>query len=431
MHIPTPNRQPHLAATTGGLPTWLPTALGAVLVVLASYSAQAVTSDAIPPRVVPAPVTLVPMYSAAEVMQGIYSQHLPPLSQRFAAEADALVAATQQYCQTASTSEPSWTTRQAAWRALHTQWQHTMVAWESMSTPALGPMLTRRSQRQIDFWPTRLELLAKALVKAPQTLTDMETVGTLAKGLPAFELLLAQWQPIPPGAVRLVDGRAAKPRQPLPELPALPLTVPVTTCHYLGLLAKEVQAEATGLNGELTNWAARDWSETPDDTANAMAEWVNQWLAGLERLRWTHIEKPIKTMRTLNDSVKGSPPQYARLGHDANLAGWRAQWHSLLAQARLSEAQRSNPPVLGQVLVPIEALLRSKGQIVLAQRWGQALDAVTVRIDELPAEASSPAADQREMLELTAALKAVSVLFQNEVASALDVSLGFSDADGD
>ncbi len=42
----------------------------------------------------------------------------------------------------------------------------------------------------------------------------------------------------------------------------------------------------------------KDWSESPDDATSAFAEWINQWLGGLEQLRWTRIEKPIQTHRT-------------------------------------------------------------------------------------------------------------------------------------
>ncbi|MBK1685860.1 hypothetical protein CKO18_20115 [Rhodoferax fermentans] len=400
-HQTTPHQG--LPLTPGSGPVRrLALALGSALLTVASHAATPSATQ-----------VLMPMYSPAEVMQGLYSQHLPPLSQRFAAEADALVTATQQYCQSLPTPGTPLPARQAAWTRLHTQWQHTMLAWESLSTPAVGPMLTRRSQRQIDFWPTRPELLTKALAKAPQTLADMETVGTLAKGLPAMELMMTPWRPVAAGQR---SGSIAP---------------SVASCRYLGLLAQGVQVEATELGAELATWAAKDWEQTPDDTAIAMAEWVNQWLGGLERLRWAHLEKPLKTAQTLGETRKNSTPQFARMGRETNLAGWRAQWHSLLAQGRLSEAQRTQPPTPGQALVPIEALLLGQGQIALAQRWAQALDAVNTRIDQLPAQASSRAAEQRELLALTAALKAITVLFQNEVASALDIALGFSDADGD
>ena len=373
----------------------------------------------------------VPFYSAEQAMTGVYAYHLPPLSTRFVAEADALVAATDQYCQALPTLAASFSPQQAAWAPLHAQWQHTMVAWESLSTPAIGPVVLRRSQRQIDFWPTRPELINKALVNAPQTLADMERVGTLAKGLPAMELLLAQWRPTAPGRVRAFDGRAPQRGKPLPELPYVPPTMPAATCHYLSLLAEGIQVESHELKADLDTWATKDWSASPEDTGAAMAEWVNQWLAGVERLRWAHLEKPIKANQTMGNAMKGNPTHFARIGRDANLASWRAQWHSLQTQAGMTPAQYQSPPQPAQALLPIEALLLGKGHMALAQRWAKALDAVSVRMDKLLPTAPSRVAEQRELLALTQALKAVTVLYQGEVASALDIPLGFSDADGD
>ncbi len=310
-----------------------------------------------------------------------------------------------------------------------------MAAWEALSTPAVGPVLTRRSQRQIDFWPTRPELVSKGLAKAPQTLADMEKIGTLAKGLPAMELLLAQSRPQDSARVRVLDARGLKSGEKPKEVPFSNTPMPGATCQYLSLLAQGVQTEAHELGAELAVWAAKDWlsitESDPEATRTAFAEWLNQWLGGVERLRWMHLEKPIKTVQTLGNHLKGNPPAFARLDRAANLAGWRAQWTSLRAQGQLNPAQRQQPPAPGQAMVPIEALLLGKGHIALAHRWSQALDMVSTRLDALPTRAPARTADHRQMLAATAALRAVTVLFQNEVASALDLSLGFSDADGD
>ena len=66
-----------------------------------------------------------------------------------------------------------------------------------------------------------------------------------------------------------------------------------------------------------------------------------------------------------------------------------------------------------------------------AQRWAQALDSVTARLEALPATAPARATDHRQLLAVATALKAVTMLYQTEVATALDIPLGFSDADGD
>jgi uncharacterized protein len=194
------------------------------------------------------------------------------------------------------------------------------------------------------------------------------------------------------------------------------------------LVAQGIGAEARTVATELDALARRDWSESPEAAGIAFGEWVNQWLGGLERLRWAHMEKPLQAHRTSGEGNSGArqPIEFPRLTREANLADWRAQWQSLKAQARLRPGQYAQPPVPGQALVPIEALLIGKGQLALAQRWARSLDAVDAGMAAL-----SPSSGERELLALTSQMKAVTVLYQNEVAAALDVPLGFSDADGD
>lgn len=337
---------------------------------------------------VSAPVVAAPYYSAEQAMQGLYTHHLPPLAKDFLAQADRLVETTAQHCK-----------GQATLPALRAQWQNTLVSWETLSTPAVGPLVTRRSQRQIDFWPTRPDLLRRSLEKAPATLADMDRVGTPAKGFPAFELLMNQW---------------AASRQP----------TPASACAYAELVAQGIAAEARELHSELGTWASKEWDDEPEATTASLAEWVNQWLAGLERLRWAHIEKPITTHQTTGNAAKGAPVPYARLDRESGLRDWRAQWQSLLTQGRLPPGAQA--PAAGSALVPMEALLMGRGQLALAQKWGQALDQVTAGMDKL-----TPRSSERDLLAVTKSMKAVTVLFQNEVAAALDVPLGFSDADGD
>lgn len=322
-----------------------------------------------------------PYYSGEDALQGLYARHLPPLARDFETQAKALTAAARRHC--AGPAIP--TTLKDAWR-------QALLSWQTLSSPALGPVIERRSQRQIDFWPTRPALLAKALERAPATLADMESIGTPAKGFPAMERLLA--------------GRPA---------PA--------HCPYLVLVAEGIAAEASALRAGFDALAQRDWTSDEDAARAAFAEWINQWLGGLERLRWAHIEQPVQKARTAG---KGHAPEFARMAAADNAAEWRAQWKALLAQARLSAAQRAQPPQPGQGLVPIEALLMGKGQIALAQRWAQALDRADAAIAALPTKAGEP-----ELMALSKTLKGVTTLYQTEVAAALDVPLGFSDADGD
>ena len=329
----------------------------------------------------------MPYYNAAQALQGVYRHRLPTLGQAFEQSAAQLVSRTDAHCQ-----------GQASLGELRGSWLQALVRWQTLSSPEVGPLIARRSQREIDFWPTRDRLLRQALARAPQTLADMERVGTPAKGFPAYEQLLAT--------------------------ASSPALAPAT-CRYASLVAQGIAAEARALNTELEALAQKDWSEAPADASSAFAEWINQWLGGLERLRWAHIEKPIQSHRTTGVPSR-EPVAFARLTREANLADWRAQWNSLLTMARLAPGQYATPPAPGQALIPIEALLLGKGRVALAQRWAQALDLTSADLAAL-----TPSSSDAELLAVAQRMKAVTVQYQNEVAAALDVPLGFSSADGD
>ncbi len=337
--------------------------------------------------------TLMPIYSSQAVLQGLYAHFLPARAQTFQQQAEKLAAQTERYCR-----------QQGSLADLRRQWQQSMLAWEALSTPAVGPVLARRSQRQIDFWPMRPELLRKAMAKEPHTLVDMETVGTPAKGLPALEYLLAAWSQPGPSETPLTSGN----------------------CRFAELVAQGIVVEARALNAKLTVMATRDWQASPEATANAMGEWVNQWLAAAEKLRWAHIEKPIRATQGADAAAPRQPVPFARLSRESNLMAWRVQWQGLLAQGQLTSAQRRVPPQAGQSVIPIEAILRGKGHLALAQRWTQALDKVGAELEGLTPESPTGA-----LLALAQSIKAVTLLYQNEVSAALDIPIGFSDADGD
>jgi predicted lipoprotein len=329
----------------------------------------------------------MPYYNASQALLGVYSHRLPPLAQAFEQSADQLQSVTAAHCQGTASLE-----------ALRASWEATLLRWSALSTPEIGPLVARRSQREIDFWPTRERLLRQALAKAPQTLADMERVGTPAKGFPAFEQLLTN-----------ASGTALAP----------------ATCHYTDLIAQGIAAEAHALNKDFATLAQKDWAEAPDEAASAFGEWINQWLAGWERLRWAHIEKPIQAHRTTG-APASEPVAFPRLTQATNLADWRAQWQSLQAMARLRPDQYAAPPQPGEALAPIEAMLLGKGLNPLAQRWAQAIDQTGADLAALTPESS-----EADLLAMTQRMKAVTVLYQNEVAAALDVPLGFSSADGD
>jgi uncharacterized protein len=333
------------------------------------------------------PIDAVPAYRAEHALQGLHAHHSRARWAAFSAEAAALTQAASEHC----SGHP-----QAA--ALASAWGRARRAWMEASNPALGPLITRRSQREIDFWPVRPAMLERALASPPQDLAQMARVGGPAKGFAAMEAVLAA----PPAAVH---------------------------CPYLRLLAQGIEVEAQALSKAFAELATKDWTADEAATRSAFAEWINQWLAGVEHLRWQQIEQPILKARAAG---AGQAAKFARREWLDNRADWQAQWFTLEAQARLNLQQRSEPPAPGQALLPIEALLLGKGQITLARRWGEAIDtassamAAVSRIAALPAPRA-----ERELLAFAQSLKAVSALYQREVAAALDVPLGFSSADGD
>lgn len=355
----------------------------ALTVACAMGASGAMAAEELPP---------LPYYSALQAVQGIYGADLPPLARQAHADSRDLLQSTQAYCQGHLTAS-----------ALHQQWRKALVSWQALGTPAVGPLVERRTQRQIDFWPAREKLIERALKKAPATLADMDSVGTPAKGFPGFELLL---------------GRAGQ-----------SATLPAAECQYLVLVAEGIDAELGAVDEAVKALAGHDWEDDPEAVGRAFAEWVNQWLGALERLRWAYIGKPLEQYTTAHAVDPKAQLSFARADGATNLVDWKAQWARLSSTARMTGAQHRQPPLGGDALLPIEALLRGKGHIALADRWVLALGAIDADLQSLPAVVS--ARDAARLQQLSAHLQTVSTLFHREVAGALDVPLGFSDADGD
>jgi predicted lipoprotein len=242
-------------------------------------------------------------------------------------------------------------------------WRQALIAWERLSAVAFGAVLERRSQRHIDFNPTRPRLIEKAVKSAPRNLAALETIGTPAKGFPALEWLL--WvKPLSPAS---------------PE------------CGYAEQLAREIQQEAQALASA---------PQLKDDAQAQTGELVNQWIGGLERLRWPQMEMPARV--ALSGSVRGAPsrPDYPRGPSGATADVWNAQWQSLRELASPSLVAAS--PRLPQALARAEAAM-----------------------------AKADPADLGRIIAIAGELATLKRLVENEVAPALGVVVGFSDADGD
>lgn len=273
------------------------------------------------------------------------------------------------------------TLRASCGPAARAAWREALVAWSELNAIAFGPLLQRRSARRIDFQPVRPALLARAVKSAPQDEAAMERIGSAAKGFAALEALL--WSPRPAPA----------------------------DCAYALQAALDLQREADAL--------ARDFAalEQADDTtlAGLFGELLNQWIGGLEQLRLQAIERPLR------ESVTRGAQAFARHRSGSDAAERAARWRALRGLALFAGAAAPPP---GAGLAPWETVLRGQGLNPLADRLRQA----ALRVDAALRDGGRSPAALRQAARQLAALKA---LAEAELAPALDVRVGFSDADGD
>ncbi len=284
-----------------------------------------------------------------------------PRAADFANQSRQLTPVLQALC-TATAAEPALTQARERWLA-------SLQSWETLSAVAFGPVLERRSQRQIDFTPTRPRLIEKAIKTAPADAAAMELIGTPAKGLPALEWLL--W---------------VKPVQPAGA-----------DCRYAEQVAAEIEREAAALADAHLN--------SPDDQAT-LSELVNQWVGGLERLRWGNLEMPARVSQT---SGGRTAPEYPRQASGAHAASWAAQWQALRELA------------IGPVSL-VSAL----------NQWGKPGHALTGAVAKADAALQGLTGDDiPQVIAAGRELAALKRLVENQVAADLGVNIGFSDADGD
>jgi predicted lipoprotein len=332
--------------------------LPAALVLLLSGAAQAQ-----PAAVAPA--------GAPQFLASAYRDSFQPRATAFAAESAALHKAIDTLCEAPAADAAT------ALEAARTQWQAATTAWDRLAGVAVGPLVKRRALTALDFNPTRPPLIERAIGSAPVGAEAMERVGTPAKGIPALEWLL--WT-----------------KKPAPQSPA---------CRYTQQVAIELAREGATLSAGFAELAATDWAADPARTYLAWQELFNQWLGGLERLRWTQIDKPLKTVET---SSTGKAPVFARAASGHAAQSWAAQWEALRALA-----------------APVAQALAADGRQPLAERLTQ-----SVAEADAAMQRATPA-DLPALPAATRALAGVKKLIEAEVAPALEVVVGFSDGDGD
>ena len=333
----------------------------------------------------------VPFYDTVHALQGIYGHWALPRAQDFDRSARALVPAVAALCEAPAAGA------KAALESARTAWQATARAWEQLSAVSVGPVIARRSQRAIDFTPTRPALIEKAIAAQPQGAKAFERIGTPAKGLPALEWLL--WT------------RPAQPGSP--------------ACSYAHEVAQDVARESAALEKAFADASGTDWGaeDEQEQSTQAISEFVNQWVGGIERLRWAQMDKPL---RAAGSGSGARTPDYPRTASGSTLAAWAATWGGLRSVTTLPAS--ADTPAAGEALVPLEMYLRGKGLNPLADKLRQATD----KMDASMAQVQKSGLQNKAAIQQTARdLAALKFLAESEVAPALQVSIGFSDADGD
>lgn len=333
----------------------------------------------------------VPFYDTVHALQGIYRHWALPRAQDFDRGARTLESTVDTLCRAQGDDG------KAALDAARAAWQATARAWEQLSAVSVGPVIARRSQRAIDFTPTRPALIEKAIAAQPQGAKAFERIGTPAKGLPALEWLL--WtRPAQPGS---------------------------TACSYAHEVAQDVARESAALAKAYADAATTDWGAEgeQEQSTQAISEFVNQWVGGIERLRWAQMDKPL---RAAGSGSGARTPDYPRTASGSTLPAWAATWGGLRSLTTLPA--NAEIPAAGEALVPLEMYLRGKGLNPLADKLRQATD----KVDASMAQVQKSGLQNKAAIQQTARdLAALKFLAESEVAPALQVSIGFSDADGD
>lgn len=325
----------------------------------------------------------VPFYTTAQFAQASVRESLVQAT-TWREASSSLLSDLQAFCH-----PPTGATTAMTAAALQAQWRTSVSAWDRLDALELGPLVQRRSARVVDFMPVRPAMLERAIAQAPADAAAMERIGSPAKGFEALEWLL--WPEVP---------QAGSSR-----------------CNYALAVAGHLARESDAL---VAAFESRAGVEPEQNLAEAtFSEVINQWVGGIESLRWAFMRKPLEVAES-----RGEAATFPRQRSGQTAASWAARWRSLQSYAVLGA--RETPPREGSTsLIPFESWLRSRGANALADRLVQVTAAADLAVSAArPDEAPSVRAAAAALARLTA-------LAQQDLAPALSVSLGFSDADGD
>ncbi len=257
-------------------------------------------------------------------------------------------------------------------------WLATSQAWRAMDGASGGPMVLERLGRKIDFRPTR-----PADIEASLGLAAAERLGNVAtRGLAAAEYLL--WGEKQP-AQQLAKLRDAQ------------------RCAMLAEIGRQVASDVHALDAGWQSYRQQLGGESDFFRQNLLSEHINLMIAALEGLQ------------------KRLPKDEAP--RPANFIEWRSgsSKSQLLAQiGGFGTAFFATPGPAG----------RLNGD--LAARMQARFDAARKDCAALPDPLeTSGAASHAARKQCSKALSALKTVLQDEVAVELDLTLGFTEGDGD
>jgi predicted lipoprotein len=255
-------------------------------------------------------------------------------------------------------------------------WREAMLAWERLAAVQIGALIERRSARTLDFQPTRPAAIERAMADPS---IDLGLVGAPAQGLPALEWLL--WRALPR------DGPAA--------------------CAYARRIAERMAGEAHSLASAWARDRAPAGERDEDMVQRDFATLVNQLVGGADALRWSQLGRPRREGR-------GS---WSRATSGLTRQAWQARAWAL---QQLLAFQPGD-----DAAVSLEAFLRGRGLNPLADQVRRASASLGTAL-----AAASPTRNA-SVLSAERAAAALKTVLEAQVAPKLEVSIGFSDADGD
>lgn len=309
---------------------------------------------------------------AAQLVNDLLQVHFLPAARDFEAASLAM--------------RDSFAAQNRRWPSHRPFWIRSMIRWEILNAVSAGPLLERRSARNIDFTPTRPPQIQAQLSKglaAMDALENLDRIGASALGLPALEWLLYK-----------TSGDAA-------------------TQRYALLLANHVLAEATALREGFAQLAEAERDETSAWTL--YSEWVGQASGSLDQLRGRRMQWPLRDKH---------PDAWPRATSGQTSAAWAAQWtglESFLTGPRAKRLASPRLPVPGS----LNSLLLARGHVNESALLVGLVDKTYTAV------ARSGRARPGHINATVQALTRLKAAADNMAIEQLGMALGFTEADGD